>query len=87
VSFYTTELPQYALIESVLGLGAWVVHVGASMTYTLLVLRPLRWPAASARPPRGSPLPWADIGRDQSSWGSPGKTQLHVQDAAPGYYR
>jgi hypothetical protein len=38
VSFYTTELPQYALIESVLGLGAWVVHVGASMTYTLLVL-------------------------------------------------
>jgi hypothetical protein len=38
VSFYTTELPQYALIESVLGLGAWVVHLGAAMTYTLLVL-------------------------------------------------
>jgi hypothetical protein len=38
VSFYTTELPQYALIESVLGLGAWVVHAGAAMTYTLLVL-------------------------------------------------
>ena len=38
VSFYTTELPQYALIEAVLGLGAWVVHVGAAMTYTLLVL-------------------------------------------------
>ena len=38
VSFYTTELPQYALLESVLGLGAWVVHVGAAMTYTLLVL-------------------------------------------------
>jgi hypothetical protein len=38
VSFYTTELPQYALIESVLGLGAQVVHVGAAMTYTLLVL-------------------------------------------------
>jgi hypothetical protein len=38
VSFYTTELPQYALIELVLGLGAWVVHVGAAMTYTLLVL-------------------------------------------------
>ena len=38
VSFYTTELPQYALIESVLGLGPWVVHVGAAMTYTLLVL-------------------------------------------------
>jgi hypothetical protein len=38
VSFYTTELPQYALIESVLGFGAWVVHVGAAMTYTLLVV-------------------------------------------------
>jgi hypothetical protein len=38
VSFYTTELPQYALIESVLGLGAQVVHVGAAMTYTVLVL-------------------------------------------------
>jgi hypothetical protein len=38
VSFYTTELPQYALIEAVAGLGAWVVHVGAAMTYTLLVL-------------------------------------------------
>jgi hypothetical protein len=38
VSFYTTELPQYALIESVLGLGAWVVHVGAAMTYTAIVL-------------------------------------------------
>ena len=38
VTFYTTELPQYALIEAVLGLGAWVVHLGAAMTYTLLVL-------------------------------------------------
>jgi hypothetical protein len=42
VSFYTTELPQYALIEALLahwlGIGAWVVHVGAAVTYTLLVL-------------------------------------------------
>jgi hypothetical protein len=38
VSFYTTELPQYALIESVLGLRAWVINAAASMTYTLLVL-------------------------------------------------
>ncbi len=38
VSFYTTELPQYALIEAVLGPGARVVQVGAAMTYTLLVL-------------------------------------------------
>ena len=38
LSFYTTELPQYALIEYVLGLGAGVAHVGVAMTYTLLVL-------------------------------------------------
>ena len=38
VSFYTTELPQYAAIESVRGLSADVMHVGGAMTYTLLVL-------------------------------------------------
>jgi len=38
VSFYTTELPQYMLVESVRGLGPDVVHVAAAMTYTLLVL-------------------------------------------------
>ena len=38
VSFYTTELPQYMLIEALLGLGLWVVNVAAAMTYTLLVL-------------------------------------------------
>ena len=38
VSFYTTELPQYALLELVLGRGPGVVHVAAAMTYTLVVL-------------------------------------------------
>ena len=38
VSFYTTELPQYMLIEAAGGLGPWVVHAAAAMTYTLLVL-------------------------------------------------
>src|SRR6516162_6719258 len=38
VSFYTTELPQYMLIEALTGFGPWVVHVAAAMTYTLLVL-------------------------------------------------
>ena len=38
VSFYTTELPQYMLVEVLTGLGTWVVHVAAAMTYTLLVL-------------------------------------------------
>jgi hypothetical protein len=38
VSFYTTELPQYGLIELARGLGADVIHVAGAMTYTLLVL-------------------------------------------------
>ena len=38
VSFYTTELPQYMLIEAVRGLGPEVVNLAAAMTYTLLVL-------------------------------------------------
>src|SRR5690349_23634345 len=38
VSFYTTELPQYMMVEAVHGLNADVVHVAAAMTYTLLVL-------------------------------------------------
>jgi hypothetical protein len=38
VSFYTTELPQYMLVELVRGLNADVVHVAAAMTYTLVVL-------------------------------------------------
>jgi hypothetical protein len=38
VSFYTTELPQYMLVELVHGLNSDVVHVAAAMTYTLLIL-------------------------------------------------
>ena len=38
VSFYTTELPQYMLIEALGRLGPWVVHAAAAMTFTLLVL-------------------------------------------------
>ncbi len=38
VSYYTTEIPQYALVELLRGLNAGVVHVAAAMTYTLAVL-------------------------------------------------
>ena len=38
VSFYTTELPQYMLVEAWRGLNADVVHVAAAMTYTLVML-------------------------------------------------
>jgi hypothetical protein len=38
VSFYTTELPEYLLVERVLGLRPDVVHIAAALTYTVLVL-------------------------------------------------
>jgi hypothetical protein len=38
VSFYTTELPQYAMLERLLGLNLDTAHVAAAMTYTLAVL-------------------------------------------------
>ena len=49
VSFYTTELPQYMLIEAMLGLGTWVVSAAAAMTYTLLVLLAALLARGSAR--------------------------------------
>src|SRR5215469_16756699 len=38
VSFYTTELPQYMVVELVRGLRADVVQVAAAMTFTLVLL-------------------------------------------------
>jgi hypothetical protein len=38
VSFYTTELPEYIVVELIRGLGPSVVHVSAAFTYTLLTL-------------------------------------------------
>jgi hypothetical protein len=38
VSFYTTELPQYMLVDVVRGFNQNSVHVAAAMTYTLVVL-------------------------------------------------
>jgi hypothetical protein len=38
VSFYTTELPEYMVVEQARGLNADVVHVAAAITYTLAVL-------------------------------------------------
>jgi hypothetical protein len=38
VSFYTTELPEYMLVELIRGLSGDVVHVAAALTYTLMVL-------------------------------------------------
>jgi len=38
VSYYTTEVPQYALVEVFRGLNSDVVHVAAAMTYTLVIV-------------------------------------------------
>src|SRR5215468_4604427 len=38
VSFFPTELPQYALLESFLGLHMQTAHVAAAMTHTLVFL-------------------------------------------------
>ena len=38
VSFYPTEIPQYALLESFLGVKMQTAHVAAAMTYTLAFL-------------------------------------------------
>src|SRR6185503_5491187 len=38
VTYYPTEIPEYALVELVRGLGADVVHIAGAITYTLLVL-------------------------------------------------
>ena len=38
VTFYTTELPQYMLLEATRGLSPDLAHLGGAMTYTLLVL-------------------------------------------------
>ena len=38
VSYYTTEIPEYMLVELIRGFGPDVIHVAAAVTYTLLVL-------------------------------------------------
>jgi hypothetical protein len=38
VSFYTTELPEYMLVELARGLSGDVVHVAAALSYTLMVV-------------------------------------------------
>ncbi len=38
VTFYTTEVPEYALVEIFRGIGPADVHVSAALTYTLLVV-------------------------------------------------
>jgi hypothetical protein len=38
VSFYTTELPEYMLVELIHGLNSETVHISSALTYTLVVV-------------------------------------------------
>jgi hypothetical protein len=38
VSFYSTELPQYVLLEALLGAVPAVIHVASAMTYTIVIV-------------------------------------------------
>jgi hypothetical protein len=58
VSFLTTELPQYAMLERLIGLHTDTAHVGAAMTYTLvLVFAVLLARGRSGEVPRGQGVP------------------------------
>ena len=56
VSFYTTELPEYALLEGILGLHSDTAHVGAAITYTLVVLLAVLLARGKTRLDRGEGL-------------------------------
>jgi len=58
VSFYTTELPQYAILVLLLGLHTDTAHVAAAMTYTLVVVfAVLLARGSAAKVPRREALP------------------------------
>ncbi len=56
VSFYTTELPEYMLVEIARGLTPAVVHVSAALTYTLLL-------AGAAWLAKGRTAGWGGVAR------------------------
>jgi hypothetical protein len=60
VSFLTTELPQYAMLERLIGLHTDTAHVGAAMTYTLVLVFAIllaRGAAAKGTPPGPAAVP------------------------------
>ena len=57
VSFFPTELPQYALLESFLGPHMQTAHVAAAMTYTLTFLLAVLLARSGGASPAGPPGP------------------------------
>jgi hypothetical protein len=75
VSFWTTELPQYVLVDWVRGLGPDVPHIAAAMTYTLaLVLAVLL--AGRSGTPTQEPRCWSKLGWSKLGWSKPGREKL-----------
>src|SRR5580704_717044 len=66
VSFYPTELPQYALLESFLGPHMQTAHVAAAMTYTLTFLLAVVLARSGGASPAGAPRTAADLGGKSS---------------------
>jgi hypothetical protein len=54
VSFLTTELPQYAMLEALLGLHTDTAHVAAAMTYTLVLVFAVLLAAGPRNPEPGN---------------------------------
>jgi hypothetical protein len=74
VSFITTELPQYLMLERLFGLHADTAHIAAAMTYTLVIVLAVllaRGPAAgnpgAGNPAAGNPAAGNRVGRGQTS--------------------
>jgi hypothetical protein len=66
VSFFPTELPQYALLESFLGPHMQTAHVAAAMTYTLTFLLAVLLARSGGTSPAGVPRTSADLGGKSS---------------------
>src|SRR5258708_19091784 len=57
-SVYTFELPLYAIIEFFVGLTGVIFHIGAALTYLIVVAFSVALPAANShRPPLPAPRP------------------------------
>jgi hypothetical protein len=54
VSFWSTEIPQYALLTGIFGLHAQTAHIAAAMTYTLVFLLAVAVARAGASSPRNA---------------------------------
>ncbi len=64
VSFITTELPQYLMLERLFGLHADTAHIAAAMTYTLVVVLAVLLARGSAA---GNPAAGNGVGQGQTS--------------------